>query len=63
MGSGVSTLATANAGSDFSVFDPYVEYDAYFATGAVTQTEIQETDNTGNLQIQLWSYLVRPLLP
>jgi hypothetical protein len=63
MGSGVSTLTTANAGSDFSVFDPYVEYDAYFVTGAVTQTEIQETENTGNLQIQLWSYLVRPLMP
>lgn len=62
MGSGVSTLSAATAGSDFNLLDPYVEYKAYFVTGAVTQTATQETDNTGNLQIRLWSYPIAPLL-
>jgi len=62
MGTGVSILAAANAGTDFNVLDPYVEYKAYFVTGAVTQTVSQETDNTGALQIHLWSYPIEPSL-
>jgi hypothetical protein len=62
MGTGVSALAAASAGSDFNVLDPYVEYEAYFVTGAVTQTTTQEAENKGNLQLRLWSYPIEPLL-
>jgi hypothetical protein len=62
MGSGVSALTAAPAGTNYDVLDPYAAYQAYFVTGAVTQTSTQETDNKGTLQIRLWSYQVEPLL-